>query len=81
MSAIPVQQAPQIRAIRWWLLLIAILIAIMVLVGGAGTLRKLVARSIEANTAHGSDSVENARTEIGWFFALTEIVKYDWKKR
>jgi nucleoside-diphosphate kinase len=46
-----------------------------------GTIRKLFARSIEANSAHGSDSVENARTEIAWFFAQTEIVRYDWKKK
>ncbi|MFL5406091.1 MAG: nucleoside-diphosphate kinase, partial [Myxococcales bacterium] len=47
----------------------------------AGTIRKLFAKSIEANTAHGSDSVDNARTEIAWFFAQTEIVKYEWKKK
>ena len=35
MTAIPAHQAPQIRAIRWWLVSIAALIAIMVLVGGA----------------------------------------------
>lgn len=35
MVAIPVHQAPQIRAVRWWLVSIAALIAIMVLVGGA----------------------------------------------
>src|SRR5438067_7575948 len=46
-----------------------------------GTIRKLYARSIEANSAHGSDSVENARTEIAWFFAQTEIVRYEWKKK
>jgi len=46
-----------------------------------GTIRKLFARSIEANTAHGSDSVENARTEIDWFFAQIDIVRYDWKKK
>src|SRR5881398_3465811 len=46
-----------------------------------GTIRKLYARSIEANSAHGSDSVENARTEIDWFFAQTEIVRYEWKKK
>jgi nucleoside-diphosphate kinase len=45
-----------------------------------GTLRKLFARSIEANSVHGSDSVENARTEIAWFFAQTEMVHYDWKR-
>jgi len=46
-----------------------------------GTIRKLFARSIEANTAHGSDSVENARTEIAWFFAQIDLVRYDWKKK
>jgi nucleoside-diphosphate kinase len=46
-----------------------------------GTIRKQFARSIEANSAHGSDSVDNARTEIAWFFAQTEIVRYDWKKK
>src|SRR3979411_1674791 len=35
MNAIPAPQAPNSRAIRWWLLSIAVLIAIMVLVGGA----------------------------------------------
>src|SRR5881398_1556918 len=46
-----------------------------------GTIRKLFARSIEANSAHGSDSAENARNEIAWFFSQIEIVKYDWKKK
>ena len=35
MSAVPARPLPQIRAVRWWLLSIATLIAIMVLVGGA----------------------------------------------
>ncbi len=35
MTAIPAHQASQIRAVRWWLVSIAVLIAIMVLVGGA----------------------------------------------
>jgi nucleoside-diphosphate kinase len=39
-----------------------------------GTLRKLFAESIEANSAHGSDSPENAAVEIAYFFAGTEIV-------
>jgi len=43
-----------------------------------GTIRKQFARSIEANTVHGSDSPENARMEIAYFFAQTELVKYDW---
>ena len=39
-----------------------------------GTIRKLVAEGIEANSAHGSDSLENAAIEIADFFAQTEIV-------
>jgi nucleoside-diphosphate kinase len=39
-----------------------------------GTIRKEFAESIEANSAHGSDSLDNARTEIAFFFAGTEIV-------
>ncbi len=39
-----------------------------------GTIRKVHAESIEANTVHGSDSDENAAIEIAYFFAQTEIV-------
>ncbi|WP_375381294.1 nucleoside-diphosphate kinase [uncultured Sphingomonas sp.] len=40
----------------------------------AGTIRKELAESIEANTVHGSDSDENAATEIAFFFKPDEIV-------
>ena len=33
-----------------------------------GTLRKMYGVSIDKNSVHGSDSVENAKTEIGFFF-------------
>ena len=39
-----------------------------------GTIRKLFAESIEANSVHGSDSLENAEREIGFFFNDQEIV-------
>lgn len=39
-----------------------------------GTIRKVFAESIEANSVHGSDSDENAATEIGFFFTDEEIV-------
>ncbi|HZF43290.1 MAG TPA: nucleoside-diphosphate kinase [Sphingomonadaceae bacterium] len=39
-----------------------------------GTIRKVHAESIEANTVHGSDSAENAATEIAFFFKPEEIV-------
>lgn len=40
----------------------------------AGTIRKELAESIEANSVHGSDSDENAATEIAFFFQSDEIV-------
>jgi nucleoside-diphosphate kinase len=39
----------------------------------AGTIRADFAESIEANSVHGSDSAENARREIAFFFAETDI--------
>lgn len=39
-----------------------------------GTIRKKFAESIEANSVHGSDSLENAAIEISFFFAGLEIV-------
>ncbi len=39
-----------------------------------GTIRKEFAESMQANSVHGSDSAENAATEIGFFFAGIEIV-------
>ena len=40
-----------------------------------GTIRKLFAQSMGENSAHGSDSVENADIEIRQFFAGNEIVR------
>ena len=40
----------------------------------AGTIRKLFAESIEANSVHGSDSAAAAMQEISFFFAGTDIV-------
>jgi nucleoside-diphosphate kinase len=39
-----------------------------------GTIRKAFAESIEANSVHGSDSPENAKIEIDFFFKPDEIV-------
>ena len=33
-----------------------------------GTLRKMYGLSIDKNSVHGSDSIENAKAEIGFFF-------------
>lgn len=39
-----------------------------------GTIRKKHALSIGENSVHGSDSPENAKIEIAYFFSQTEIV-------
>ncbi len=39
-----------------------------------GTIRKVYAESIEANSVHGSDSDENAAIEIAFFFKPEELV-------
>ena len=41
----------------------------------AGTIRKKFATDIEQNAVHGSDSPENARTEVAYFFSATELVR------
>ena len=38
-----------------------------------GTIRKDFADSIDANAVHGSDSLDNARTEIAFFFAPSAV--------
>ncbi len=39
-----------------------------------GTIRKVFAESLEANSVHGSDSPDNAATEIAFFFSARDIV-------
>jgi len=39
-----------------------------------GTIRKQYGESIEANSVHGSDSEENAKIEISFFFSGSELV-------
>jgi nucleoside-diphosphate kinase len=38
-----------------------------------GTIRKIFAVSLQMNAVHGTDSVENAHREAGFFFVETEI--------
>ena len=38
-----------------------------------GTIRKLYAKNIGENSVHGSDSLESARREIGYFFSSCEL--------
>ncbi|MDE0046534.1 MAG: nucleoside-diphosphate kinase [bacterium] len=40
----------------------------------AGTIRKVFAESLEANSVHGSDSPDNAATEIAFFFSARDII-------
>ncbi len=40
----------------------------------AGTIRKQYGESIEQNAIHGSDSDDNAKIEIGFFFAESELL-------
>jgi nucleoside-diphosphate kinase len=46
-----------------------------------GTIRKDFATDIEKNTVHGSDSPENARVEISYFFPEVQIHPYAWTKK
>lgn len=46
----------------------------------AGTIRADFAKSIDANTVHGSDSLENAKVEVSYFFRATELAVYEWKR-
>ena len=39
-----------------------------------GTIRKLFALNVQENSVHGSDSVDNAKIEINFFFKPEEIV-------
>ena len=39
-----------------------------------GTIRAMYAESIQANSVHGSDSIENAAVEISFFFSQIDIV-------
>ena len=45
-----------------------------------GTIRKDFATNVEKNTVHGSDSLDNAKIEIAYFFRETEIHGYEYQK-
>ena len=46
-----------------------------------GTIRKDFATDIEKNTVHGSDSLDNAKIEVAYFFPEIEIQRYEWKNK
>jgi nucleoside-diphosphate kinase len=39
-----------------------------------GTIRKLFATSIQENAVHGSDSIENGKNEVAFFFSEAELI-------
>ena len=39
-----------------------------------GTIRKKLALNVQENSVHGSDTIENAKNEINFFFTQNEIV-------
>ena len=41
-----------------------------------GTIRKMYGISVEENSVHGSESLENAKIEINFFFSNKEILSY-----
>ena len=43
-----------------------------------GTIRRDFATSIDQNTVHGSDSLENAKIEVAYFFRETELHGYEY---
>src|SRR5262250_3501160 len=45
-----------------------------------GTIRKDFATDVEKNTVHGSDSPENAKIEIAYFFRDTELCPYTYRR-
>ncbi len=45
-----------------------------------GTIRADFSKSIDANTVHGSDSLENAKAEIAYFFSTIDQHTYAWKR-
>lgn len=40
-----------------------------------GTIRQLYAESIESNAVHGSDTPENGRREVGFFFSEKDLLE------
>jgi nucleoside-diphosphate kinase len=45
-----------------------------------GTIRKDHATDVQRNTVHGSDSPENAKIEIAYFFSEVQIAAYEWRR-
>ena len=76
MSVIPAQQSPDLSAIRWWLLAVASLIAIMVLVGGATRLTESGLSIVEWKPVTGTLPPLNAGQWTAAFEAYKTIPQY-----
>ncbi len=76
MTAISAQQAPDNRAVRWWLLTIVVLIAIMALVGGATRLTESGLSIVEWKPVTGILPPLNQEQWAGAFDAYKAIPQY-----
>lgn len=43
-----------------------------------GTIRKDYGTDIQCNVVHGSDSLDTAKFEVGYFFEAGELLSYEW---
>jgi heme a synthase len=76
MTAIAAPQTPQLRAVRWWLLAVAALIAVMVLVGGATRLTESGLSIVEWKPVAGSLPPLNQEQWTRAFEAYKTIPQY-----
>jgi cytochrome c oxidase assembly protein subunit 15 len=76
MTVVPARQAPDNRAVRWWLLSIAVLIVIMVLVGGATRLTESGLSIVEWKPVTGTLPPLNQEQWIQAFDAYKTIPQY-----
>ena len=76
MTEIPATQTPDLRAVRWWLLTVAALIAIMVLVGGATRLTESGLSIVEWQPVEGIVPPLNAAQWTQAFEAYKTIPQY-----
>jgi cytochrome c oxidase assembly protein subunit 15 len=76
MTAIAAPQTPQLRAVKWWLLAVAALIAIMVLVGGATRLTESGLSIVEWKPVAGSLPPLNQEQWTQAFDAYKTIPQY-----
>ena len=76
MTASSAQQAPHLGAVRWWLIVVAVLIAVMVLVGGATRLTESGLSIVEWKPVTGTLPPLNQEQWIEAFQAYQQIPQY-----